>query len=125
MRIGFVRSPGFIPVATMFGFLLMIATDCLEQSVAVKVRNDGSSLLHVRSSAMPAPFAKANEEKGRHKGVRQYLLDDLLKELGPGVSVRTNEVLQIITSDIAIAEYCAQVQKKERIILVGMKSIGG
>ena len=71
--------------------LLLVLGGCVEQSIVFKVLHDGTALIHVRTFTMPPPFGAAKAADDLPKGVNETLVAELLKELGPGVTVKSNE----------------------------------
>lgn len=64
---------------------------CVEQSIVVKVKKDGSALLHVRSFVMPSPFSGSPKDANGPVGVHKDHVEALIQHLGHGVSVQSNQ----------------------------------
>ena len=89
-----VRTARLRSVLVLLALLSLTLSGCIEKSIVVKVLKDGSALIHVRTFAMPAPFSLGSSEKKeelKQEGVGAIPLSALLEELGPGVSVKSNE----------------------------------
>jgi hypothetical protein len=72
--------------------LFVLATvGCVEQSIVVKVKKDGSALLHVRSFVMPSPFSGSPKDANGPVGVHKDHVEALIQHLGHGVSVQSNQ----------------------------------